>query len=93
MNLGVVRGVVVAQHRAPELLERRLVLVQPVDEEGRDEGRMVVAVDPIVSASDGALVWFVSGTDATDALTERFQPADAAVVGLVSSIRPVETDR
>ena len=53
MNLGVVRGVVVAEHRAPELHERRLVLVQPVDEEGREEGRIVVAVDPIVSASEG----------------------------------------
>ncbi len=87
MNLGVIRGVVVAESRAKELAERRLVVVQPVDEDGRNEGRMLVAVDPIVSASDGALVWFVSGSDATDALPDTFQPADAAVVGLVASVR------
>lgn len=87
MNLGEVRGVVVAESRVKELVERRLVLVQPVDEDGKDDGRMVVAVDPIVSASEGALVWFVSGSDATDSLSEPFQPADAAVVGLVASIR------
>ncbi|MBI2237637.1 MAG: ethanolamine utilization protein EutN [Actinobacteria bacterium] len=87
MNLGRVRGVVVAESRVKELEERRLVLVQPVDEDGDDEGRMVVAVDPIVSASEGALVWFVSGSDAADSLEEPFQPADAAVVGLVASIR------
>ncbi len=87
MNLGVIRGVVVAESRAKELAERRLVVVQPVDEDGRNEGRMLVAVDPIVSASDGALVWFVSGSDATDALLDTFQPADAAVVGLVASVR------
>lgn len=87
MNLGTVRGVVVASHRAPELAERRLVVVQPLDEEERPQGRTVVAVDPVVSAGEGALVWFVSGSDATDALADPFQPADAAIVGLVASIR------
>ena len=87
MNLGVVHGVVVADPRVPELSERRLVVVQPVDESGVEQGRPLVALDPVVSASDGALVWFVNGSDATEALGEPFQPADAAVVGLVSSIR------
>ena len=91
MNLGRIRGVVVSEHRVEELAERRLVLVQPVDEDGRDQGGMLVAVDPIVSASTGAVVWFVTGSDATDALAEPFQPADAAVVGLVASIRSVTT--
>ena len=35
MNLGVVRGVLVADPRVAELAERRLVVVQPVDEEDR----------------------------------------------------------
>jgi len=87
VNLGVVHGVVVADPRVPELSERRLVVVQPVDESGVEQGRPLVALDPVVSASDGALVWFVNGSDATEALGEPFQPADAAVVGLVSSIR------
>ena len=87
MNLGVVRGVIVAGTRVAELTERRLVLVQPVDESGADQGRQLVALDPIVSAAEGSLVWFVNGSDATDALDEPFQPVDAAVVGLVSSIR------
>jgi microcompartment protein CcmK/EutM len=83
--------VVTSEYRAPELTERRLVVLQPVDERDGADGRMVVAVDPIVSASDGALVWFVGGSDATDALSERTQPVDAAVVGLVSSMRPPAT--
>jgi microcompartment protein CcmK/EutM len=87
VNLGVIRGVVVADPRVAELTERRLVIVQPVDEDGSDQGRVLVALDPVVSAADGALVWFVNGSDATEALGEPFQPADAAVVGLVSSIR------
>ena len=91
MNLGLVQGTVVAESRMPELTERRLVLVQPVDEEGNEQGRMIVALDPVVSASDGALVWFVSGSDATDTLANPAQPADAAVVGLVSSIRQADT--
>jgi microcompartment protein CcmK/EutM len=87
MNLGVVHGVVVCEQREAGLIERRLVLVQPVDERGTATGRVMVALDPIVSASEGSLVWFVSGSDATDALADPFQSADAAVVGLVSSIR------
>ncbi len=87
MNLGVVRGVVICETRVRELTERRLVLVGPVDEEGRVEGRPLVALDPVVSAAEGALVWYVSGSDAADALAETFQPADAAVVGLVASVR------
>ncbi len=87
MNLGTVRGVVVADSRVPELVERRLILVQPVDEDEKPQGRMLVAVDPVVSAGEGALVWYVGGSDATDALRDPLQPADAAVVGLVSSIR------
>ena len=41
----------------------------------------------LTRASDGALVWWVSGSDGTDALSDRFQPADAVVVGLVESVR------
>ncbi len=87
MNLGEIRGVVVAPARVPELGERRLVLIQPLDEQQEPIGRMVVAADPVVSAGEGALVWYVNGSDAADALLERFQPVDAAVVGLVASVR------
>ncbi len=87
MNLGEVRGVVVAGSRVAELVERRLVLIQPLDEEERPLGSSLVAADPFVSAGEGAVVWYVNGSDATDALGERFQPVDAAVVGLVASIR------
>ena len=87
MNLGVVRGTVVCEHRTPELTERRLVIVLPVDEDQKESGRPLVALDPLVSAAEGNLVWYVSGSDATDALADPAQPADAAVVGLVSSIR------
>ncbi len=87
MNLARVRGVVVSEHRVSELAERRLAILQPEDEHGSPEGGLVVAVDPIVSAAEGALVWFVIGSDATDALRDGFQPVDAAIVGLVASVR------
>jgi len=87
VNLARVRGVVLSEHRVTELAERRLAILQPEDENGRPEGPSVVAVDPIVSAAEGALVWFVTGSDATDALRDAFQPVDAAVVGLVASVR------
>jgi microcompartment protein CcmK/EutM len=82
VNLGRVTGRLTCTNRVAELGAHRLAIVQPVDEAGADQGRPLVAVDGLVRASPGDLVWFVNGYDAVDAFDER-QPIDAAIVGLV----------
>ncbi len=81
MNLARVIGRVVCGRQVPELGSYRLALVQPVDEAGSDEGRPVVAADPLVRAAAGAVVWYVNGVDAVDAF-DAPQPVDAVIVGM-----------
>ncbi len=81
MNLGRVVGRVTCSRRVAELGAHRLAMVQPVDETGAVQGGVVVAVDAVVRAAAGDVVWFVNGYDAVDAFDER-QPIDAAIVGM-----------
>lgn len=81
MNLGRVTGRVVCSRRVEELGQYGLVLVQPVDEAGADEGQAIVAADPLVRAAVGEVVWYVNGVDAVDAL-DGPQPVDAVIVGM-----------
>lgn len=85
MNFGRVAGRVVATRRAAGFTEPRLVLLQPLDESLAERGLPIVAVDPLQNSGAGDLVFYVSGSDATGALEQPFQPVDAAVVGLVES--------
>jgi microcompartment protein CcmK/EutM len=81
VNLGRVTGRVVCARRVEELGQYGLLLVQPVDEAGAEEGHSVVAADPLVHAAAGDVVWFVNGVDAVDAL-DGPQPVDAVIVGM-----------
>jgi microcompartment protein CcmK/EutM len=83
MNLARVRGRVTATRRVAELGPSRLVLLEPLS--GPDgPPRLLVAADPFIGAGAGALVWYVAGSDAVDAL-DTPAPIDAAVVGLVDT--------
>ena len=71
-------------------------MLQALDEDLSPKGLPIVAVDPISSAGTGDLVYYVSGSDATSALADWFQPVDAAIVGFVEgmndrsgSVRPL----
>jgi microcompartment protein CcmK/EutM len=81
VNLGRVTGRVVCARRVSELGRYGLLLVQPVDEAGADEGQTIVAADPLVRAAAGDVVWFVNGVDAVDAL-DGPEPVDAVIVGM-----------
>lgn len=83
MLLGRVIGAVIATTHCETLRAGRLRLIQPVDEHGRARGNAVVAADPVCGADEGALVCYVTGSDAIRALPEGGQPVDAAIVSLV----------
>jgi ethanolamine utilization protein EutN len=81
VNLGRVTGRVVCTRRVEELGRYGLLLVQPVDEAGADEGHALVAADPLVHAAAGDVIWFVNGVEAVDAL-DGPEPVDAVIVGM-----------
>lgn len=86
MQLGRVRGTVVASVKAEGLDGVRFLIVQPLDKHRDPVGRPVVAADAVHTAGPGQLVYFVASREAAEALEERFVPVDHAVVGLVDEV-------
>ena len=86
MKLGRVIGRVVSTHKMECLDGLKLLLVQPVDEEGLNRGRPIVAFD-VVRAGEGDLIFFESGKEAAQANPNGwFNPADAAIIGVVDQV-------
>lgn len=85
MYLGEVIGTVVAERKYQGLEGKKLLLVQPLDEERRPSGAKQVAVDT-VQAGPGDVVYLVGSREAALAVEPSFVPVDAAIVGIVDDL-------
>ena len=85
MYLGRVQGTVVASRKAEGLEGQKLLLVQPLDDELRENGSIQVAVDT-VQAGPQDLVYLVGSREAALACDPWFVPVDAAIVGIVDQL-------
>jgi ethanolamine utilization protein EutN len=86
MKLGRVVGRVVCAHSLECFQGLKILLVQPVDETGKEEGPAIAAFD-VARAGEGDLVMFESGKDAAQANPNGwFNPLDAAILGVVDAV-------
>ncbi len=85
MYLGIVTGTVVATRKASGLEGTKILLVQPVDENGKRIGDVHAAIDR-VQAGVGDLVYLVGSREAALACDPWFVPVDAAIVGIVDGV-------
>jgi ethanolamine utilization protein EutN len=85
MYLGIVTGTVVAERKASGLEGKKILLVQPVDENKKPVGDVQAAIDT-VQAGPGDLVYLVGSREAALALDPHFVPVDAAIVGIVDGL-------
>jgi ethanolamine utilization protein EutN len=85
MHLGRVRGTVVATVKTPSLAAQRLLLVEPMTYERQPDGDAFVAVD-LVGAGRGEWVVYVKGREAANALPDKFNPSDRAIMGIVDEL-------
>jgi ethanolamine utilization protein EutN len=87
MELARIVGSVVASMKEPRLTGSKLLLAESVgaDGAGRESGTFV-AVD-LVGAGEGEVVIIVRGSPAARAMEAAGAPVDAAVVGIVDSVR------
>ena len=91
MKLGRVIGRVVCTQKMDSFDGLKLLLVQPVDENCKDAGAALVAFDT-VRAGEGDLVFFEAGKEAAQANPNGwFNPADAAIIGVVDAINVAST--
>ena len=84
MQLARVIGDVVATPKDPNFDSIKLLLVQPINADGKDVGRPLVAVDS-VGAGVGETIFFVRGKEASFPWHPIEVPADAGIVGIVDS--------
>lgn len=85
MQLARVIGRVVATRSVEGLEGLPFQWVQPLDEDGRDEGAPLVAAT-VVSSGPGDLVHFVDGREAALAAPVPFVPLDATILGFVEEL-------
>lgn len=85
MILARVVGNVVATRKDPRLEGKKLLILQPVNPEGKPEGNYVIAVDT-VSAGHRELVIAVSGSSARMAEGCKETPTDTSIIGIVDSV-------
>jgi len=84
MQLAKIVGSVVATRKEESLSGLKLLLVRPVDEEGREGASVLVAADA-VGAGPGELVLIASGSSARQTLATDKRPVDAVVMAIVDS--------
>lgn len=91
MYLGRVIGTVVAERKVVGLEGAKMLIVQPLDDEGNATREQEVAVDT-VQAGQGDLVYLVGSREAALALDPWFVPVDAAIVGIVDQVHNPERE-
>jgi ethanolamine utilization protein EutN len=89
MQLARVVGTVVATVKSPGLEGVKLLLVQPLERDGRPAGDAQVAADAVHMAGPGELVYVVAAREASLAMPVRFVPVDLAIVGIVDAVAPI----
>jgi ethanolamine utilization protein EutN len=84
MFVGKIIGTVVATRKDPKLEGRKLLIVQPLDENLIAKDDYLVAVDT-VSAGYHEQVLVVQGSSARMAFGMKDCPVDSAIIGIVDS--------
>ena len=84
MQLAKVVGTVVASQKETSLEGLKLLLVRPVDEEGRETGNHLVATDA-VGAGPEEMVLIASGSSARQTRLTDKRPVDAVIMAIVDS--------
>lgn len=85
MHLAQVLGTVVATIKTPVFQGHRILWLQPYTFERQPDGDAFAAVD-LVSAGRGEWVLYVKGREAANALTDKRNPADRAILAIVDAV-------
>jgi len=86
MLLGRVLGSVVATQKNEKLEGAKLLLVQPLDLEGKARGVAVLAIDGVDAGVGDQVLLIQDGRSAQLVLGRGVSAVDAAVIGVVDSV-------
>ena len=85
MKLAKVIGTVVATVKDPSLTGLKILMIQPLDDDQKNDGDPIAAID-VVQAGPGDLVHWIMAREAALALPNTFAPVDAAITGIVDQV-------
>jgi microcompartment protein CcmK/EutM len=85
MQLGRIIGNVVCTVKNPSLEGKKILIVQPLDRQGRDKGRPFVAIDS-VGAGAGETIYWCRGREASFPFLPGEVTTEATIVGIVDTI-------
>jgi ethanolamine utilization protein EutN len=85
MKLGKVIGNVISTVKHESFEGIKLILVQPVDENLINTGDPIVAFD-MISSTEGQIIFYETSKEAGRVLETKFNPCDAAIMGIVDQI-------
>jgi len=83
--LGKVIGNVWATKKYKTLHSFKMLFVQPINAELKENGEPIVAVDT-VGAGAGEIIFYITASEAVIPLPVDMAPVDASIVGIVDSI-------
>ena len=85
MFLGKVIGNVVCTVKNPVLDGKKILIVQPLDRQGRATGKPVVALDS-VGAGAGETIYWCRGREASFPWSPAEVPTECTIVGIVDRV-------
>lgn len=84
MQLARVVGTVVSTRKEESIQGLKLLLVRPLDEEGRETGNVIVSADA-VGAGEDEVVLIAAGSSARQTTMTDKRPVDSVVMAIVDS--------
>ena len=84
MQLARVVGSVVATRKEESILGLKLLVVRPLDEEGKESGNAVVSADAVGAGPD-EIVLIAAGSSARQTAVTDKRPIDSVILAIVDS--------
>lgn len=79
-------GDIVATQKAPSHMERKILVVQPLNLDGSDRGEVVLALDAVDAGVGDRVLVVTEGWSAMTSVDRPHSPIDMAVVGVIDTI-------
>jgi microcompartment protein CcmK/EutM len=90
MQIGRVIGNVVCTIKNDSLEGKKLLLVQPLNKNGKDHGKILIAIDA-VGAGAGETVYWCRGREASMPwYPDQEVPTEASIVGIIDEVHLAE---
>jgi microcompartment protein CcmK/EutM len=92
MQIAKVVGTVVSTQKHGKFEGAKLLLVQPLTADDTPQGTPLLAVDGVGAGIQEKVLIVLEGRAAGDALSKRWAPVDAAIVGIIDRVDIIDTD-